>query len=316
MRDVIIIGAGPAGLAAAVATLRRRLRTLIIAPDLGGKAIYRLRLPWMVEPEAILGEEVVEQLRHEVLTSELVMRYTDLAEQVFLHDNAFHVVTDQGGVFHGRALIVASGVTPHTLRVPGEQRLTGYGVSYSATSHSPLFAGRRVVVVGNDLRALRAVAELRLTAAHVTLIAPDPSSIAGQPLGQQLLQDQQVQLLGAYHLREVLGETYVTGIIAAAPDGSTHHIPADGLFIELGLTAHTNFLGPLVERSASGQIVVNSYGATRCAGLFAAGDTTSTPHSEQILIALGEGTRAGLGACAYVCEGRLAELEAGASIAL
>src|SRR5262245_9837040 len=112
MYDVIVIGAGPAGLAAAGTTLRRRLRTLIIAPDLGGKGIYRLWLPWMDAPETILGEEVIERLRHEILISELAVRYSDLVEHVFLHGNAFHVHTEQGGAFHGRALIVASGVTP------------------------------------------------------------------------------------------------------------------------------------------------------------------------------------------------------------
>jgi thioredoxin reductase len=179
----------------------------------------------------------------------------------------------------------------------------GYGVSYSATSHAPLFVGRRVVVVGSDLRALRAAAELRSIAKHVTLVVPDQTDLSGYALGQRLLHDKRVTVLASYTIRDITGETAVTGIVVVAPDGSVQHIPADGVFIELGLAAHTHFLGSLVERTPSGQIVVNDRCATHAPGLFAAGDVTSTAYAEQILIALGEGTKAGLSACAYLLEG-------------
>ena len=303
MYDVIVIGAGPAGLAAAAHTVRHQLKTLVIAPDLAGKARFRLRLPWMTERERIIGEETVELLRQQVVTAPHATRYLDVVEHVFQHDQSLHVITGEGGAFTTHALIVATGVTPRTLGVPGEQRLFGYGVSYSAFSHAALFAGRRVAVVGSDLRALRAVAELRAIAEHVTLVSSEPSETGSFLLGQQLLRDERVTVLAPATVAEITGDTAVSGLLVITPDGSAQHIAADGVFIECGLDVPTGFLGALVERTGTGQVMVNDRCATHSAGLFAAGDITSAAYAEQILIALGEGTKAGISACAYLHEG-------------
>ena len=302
MHDVIVIGAGPAGLAAADYTLHHHLKTLVIAPDLAGKAAYRLQLPWLTEREYISGEETVAELRQRLLTSPDIKRYLDAVEQVFIHGHAFQVITAEGDAARGRALIVATGVYARALGVPGEQRLLGYGVSYSATSHASLFAERSVVVIGSDLRALRAVADLLPIAAHVTLIARDPAMLQTHPLGQRLTQAERLTALAGWNVAEIIGEQYASGVIAVAPDGQAQTIPADGVFIAQGLEVPTDFLGALVARSDSGQIVVDEAGATSCAGLFAAGDIVSGTHAEQILIALGEGTKAGLSAHAYLRE--------------
>jgi alkyl hydroperoxide reductase subunit AhpF len=114
---------------------------------------------------------------------------------------AIHVIAHDGGAFAARPVIVASGVAARTLGVPGEQRLRGYGATYSATSHAPLFAGRRVVV-GDNLRALRAAIELRAIAAHVTLVAQNPLDVDGYALSRQLLSDEQVTALLQHHVVE------------------------------------------------------------------------------------------------------------------
>jgi thioredoxin reductase len=302
MDDVIVIGAGPAGLAAASYTVRHHLKTRVIAPDLAGKAAYRLRVPWLHEHESITGEETVELLRQQLLDAPQATRYMDSVEQVFRHDDTFQVHTTEGGVFDSHALIVASGVSPRALGVPGEQRLLGYGVSYSAVSHAPLFAGRRVVVVGDNLRALRAAAELRTIAEHVTLVAPEQFGISGFRLGQRLLEDQRVSVLVQHRVVEIIGERYVSGVVVAGPDGRQQQLVAEGVFIEHGLVAHTGFVGGLVERTPSGHIVVDDQCATRCAGLFAAGDISSSAGAEQLLIALGEGVKAGVSASTYLRE--------------
>ena len=302
MHDVIVIGAGPAGLAAAAYTLHHHLTTLVIAPDLAGKAAYRLQLPWLTEREYIGGEETVAELRRQLLTSPNVKRYLDAVERVFIHDGSFQAITAEGGAARGRSMIVATGVRARALGVPGEQRLLGYGVSYSATSHASLFAGRNVVVIGSDLRALRAVADLLPIAVHVTLIASDPAALQAHPLAQRLTQAERITTLAGWNVAEIIGEQYAGGVIAIAPDGQAQTIPAEGVFIEHGLEASTDFLGALVVRSDSGHIQVDESGATSCAGLFAAGDITTSAHAEQILIALGEGAKAGLSAHAYLCE--------------
>lgn len=302
MYDVIVIGAGPAGLAAATYTARHHLKTMIIAPDLAGKAAYRLTLPWMESHEVINGEESVEQLRTQLLAAHNVTRHLDTVEQVFRHDEAFHVVATEGGTFKSRVLIVATGVTPRALGVPGERALLWRGVSYSVASHAPLFVNRRVVVVGDNLRALRATAELCTIAEHVTLIAPEQIGIGSYSLGQRLMSNPRVTTLIHHQVVEIIGESSVKGVQVVGPDQQPQLIACDGVFIEHGLVAQTNFVSTLVERNTSGHITVDDRGATRCPGLFAAGDITSSACSEQILIALGEGTRAGVSAVTYLLE--------------
>ena len=108
MHDVIVIGAGPAGLAAAAYTLHHHLNTLVIAPDLAGKAAYRLQLPWLTEREYINGEETVAELRRRLLESPNVKRYLDAVERVFIHEHAFQVITAEGDAARARSLIVAN----------------------------------------------------------------------------------------------------------------------------------------------------------------------------------------------------------------
>jgi NADH-dependent peroxiredoxin subunit F len=301
-RDVIVIGAGPAGLAAAAYTLQQRLPTLMIAPDLGGRARFRLRLPWVAERQTMFGEQLVEQLHDQIFTVPQIRRHLDIVEQVFVRNDRFHVLTREGDVFQASAVIVASGVTARSLGVPGERRLMGCGVTYSATSHAPLFVERRVIVVGSDRRALQAVAQLSALARHVTLIVPDTTDVGSSPLGRRLLTDARVTVLPHHTLVEILGDSVVSGVMVMAPDGQSQPVQADGVFIEMGLTADTDFVGTLVDRAPNGQIKVDQRCATRAPGLFAAGDVTNTGHAEQILIALGEGAKAGLSACGYVLE--------------
>lgn len=302
MYDVIVIGAGPAGLAAAATTARHHLKTLMIAPDLGGKAAYRMRMPWLQAREVIIGEGTVEQLREQVVASTQIRRYHDVTVQLFRHNDAFHVISEDGGVFDAPSVIVASGVTAQPLGVPGEQRLMGYGVSYSATSHAPLFTMRRVVVVGANLRALQSAAELSQIAAHVYLIAPDGAALVGYEAGRRLLNHSRVSVLAQHAVVEIAGEAHVSQVIIKGPDGSTQALATDGVFIELGVQAHTEFVGHLAERTPYGQIVVNERCASSCDGLFAAGDVTSSSYAEQIGIAIGEGMKAGLSASLYLAE--------------
>ena len=303
MHDVIVIGAGPAGLAAAAYTLHHHLRTVVIAPDLAGKAAYRLQLAWHTEREYIAGDDTVAELRRRLLESPEVVRYLGAVENVFVHDNTYHAITAEGDQAHARAVIVATGVRPRELGVPGERRLLGYGVSYSATSHAPLFVGRPVIVVGDGRRALRAAVDLLPIATHVTLIVSDPDVLQAHPLGRRLAESEHVTALAGWRVAEIIGEQFAGGVIASAPDGQTQTILADGVFIEHEPEVPTDFLGVLIKRDPDGRIIVDERGATSCAGLFAAGDITSTAHAEQILIALGEGAKAGLSACEYVREG-------------
>lgn len=302
MYDVVVVGAGPAGLAAAAYTLQHHHTTVVIAPDMGGKAAYRLQLPWLSGRQQIIGEEVVEAFRTRLIEHPKGKQYLDRVHEIVVRNDTFHVITDDGGTFIAPVMIVATGVTAQRLGVPGEDRLSGYGLTYSAPSHVPLFAERRAVVVGSTLRALHAASELATIASHVTFVVPEPVDLAGFAVGRHLLNNQRVEVLNGTRVIEVLGETYVSGVRLSMPDGTQRVVDTDGVFVELGLVSNTHFLGDLVRRTAGGKILVDDRCATSFNGIFAAGDITSLPNSEQVLIALGEGARAGLSACAYLAE--------------
>lgn len=300
MYDIITIGAGPAGLAAAVYATRFKLKTLVIAPDLGGQARYRLRLPWITTPEPIIGEDAAQQLRHQLLSATCATRYMDTVDQVFWNKETFHVMTASGGAFTACAVVVASGVRPRTLGVPGEKRLHGYGLSYSALSHGMLFAQHRIVVAGDSPRALQAAAELSNLASHVTLIVPNQPELIAELSRWRLANDPHVRVLAGAEVAAVEGDAVLESIQVRMPNGTVEALQTDGLFVERGLEANTEFVSTLTDRTPSGQIVVDGYCATRTPGLFAAGDVTTTAYAEQMLIALGEGVKAGIGASGYV----------------
>ena len=178
MYDLIILGGGPAGLTATVYAIHKRIETLLITEDLGGKANYRMHIRGLEGYETINGEEMVRKFQTQVEYLDFA-RLMDKAVSVeALHDNGgdelFKITTESGTSFVARAVIVATGARPRMLDVPGERSLLGLGVSYSAISHAPLFWGKETAVVGNDDLAFRAVTELASLCNRVYLVAKDP----------------------------------------------------------------------------------------------------------------------------------------------
>lgn len=297
--DVIVIGAGPAGLAASYA-LRPYLRIVIIAPDLCGKAGERMHLPWL--PHGCETSNVALHWHDALLDDPHVTIVMDRVVGVAAQDDCYRVRTSQGEAYYGRAVIVACGVRPNVLGVPGEQRLACYGLSYSAISHAKLFQGRRVVVVGGAERALQAVARLSEFTSAITLVAPERAILEDTPLGLDVLRDPMVCVYSPATVLEIQGGLYVTSVTITNGAGQPRRIPTDGVFVELGLTAHTAFLGDLVKRLPNGQIRVDDQGATCSPGLFATGDVANTPNVENRLLALDNGAHVGLHAYSYLAQ--------------
>ncbi|MBE2235550.1 MAG: NAD(P)/FAD-dependent oxidoreductase [Anaerolinea sp.] len=302
MYDLIIIGGGPAGLTATVYAIHKRLETLLITEDLGGKANYRMHIRGLEGYEAINGEEVVRKFQSQ-------MEYLDFAR---LMDKAvaveglqtraglevFQVTTESGASLVARALIVATGARPQMLNIPGERRLLGLGISYSAISHAPLFWGKDTAVVGNDALAMRAAAELATLANRVYLVAAEalpPHS----PWLDKLASFDNVTILEGYTVVDVAGAPYLEAMIVAAPGGGQQEIAIKGLFVELGLIPNTGLVQELVALDPMGRIVVNCRGETSRPGIYAAGDVTNS-YAEQVLIAVGDGAKTALSAYEYL----------------
>lgn len=306
MYDVIVIGGGPAGLTATTYCIQKRLETLLITKDLGGKTNYFLQLPFVERHMVINGSDIVDRFSNQIEYLDFARTF-DKVDEIVAEDSHFVVRTRQGKEYEAAALIIATGARGQLLEVPGEREFMMRGLCYSAVSYAPLFIDRDVAVVGSGDLAMRSTAELARHAQHVTLIAPDHGAL-DSPLGQRLQQADNVTILEGYAVTEVKGDQYARSLVVEQ-DGERQEIAVDGIFIEKDLVPQSDAVAQLVEVDAKGRIKIDKQNQTSQAGIFAAGDVTDA-HSEQVLIAIGEGVKAALSAYEYLLkEGLLSDRE-------
>jgi alkyl hydroperoxide reductase subunit F len=291
MYDMIIIGGGPAGITAAATAINQRMETLIIAERWGGQTTYVMQVEDMEGREIITGETLLDAFRRQLNYLDFVRNFDTVTKVMPVKGN-FVVDTVRGDRYEGRTLIIATGAKPQRLNVPGEARLAGYGLSYSATAHAGLFLGKDVAVIGQGRRAQWAVADLARKAHRVYLLAHEP--LPDTPLVQKLHQTDNVEIAEGIAVREVSGERFVEGIVVAASDGEVHEIPVKGVFVKLPRTPNSDLVREWIDCDRAGHIIVDVHCATSWPGVFAAGDVTHV--SEQALVHIGEGAKAAISA--------------------
>ena len=307
MYDLIIIGGGPAGLTAAVYAIRKRLNVILLTSDLGGKTNYHMVLPWMETQTTIRGIDIVDKFRRELEYLDFVHRL-EAVKSVTQEDDTFRIKLAGGDELQALSVILATGSDVRYLNVPGEQKFIGRGVSYSAISYAPQFLGKRTVVIGDGMLAVRAVAELAQVAETVHLVAPS-RTILTQPMAKSLIgAPTKVVVLEGHRVKAIEGSDFVERIILESPERKEVTLNTDGVFIELGLIPNTDLVEGLVELDQNGRVMIDNVNRTSCLGLFAAGDVTDA-YAEQVLIAAGEGAKAALSAYECLTFRRVAELE-------
>jgi alkyl hydroperoxide reductase subunit F len=295
MYDLIIIGGGPAGLTAAVYGLHKRLETLVISEDLGGKVNYRVEIKGLEGHEIITGADVVEKFKRQLEYLKFAHQM-DRVTKIAPVNNHFAVLA-QAGRYEAKAVIVATGARPKRLDVPGEKRLIGRGLSYSALSHAQVFIEKDAALYGSSDRALHAAAELADVAQHVHLICPERGDL-DSALGKKLATNPKITLYENAELKEIRGDEFVESLLIAQ-QGAAKEVKVDGLFIEMGLVPNSELVADLGLADSTGRIAINSRCATKKPGVFAAGDVTDI-FIEQVLIAIGEGAKAALSAYEYL----------------
>jgi thioredoxin reductase len=315
MHDLIIIGGGAAALSATSSALGKHLNVLVIYEQLGGKTGNRLTLRseedylvghilvHLAFPEEqpvgeaqLAGEETVHLFERQVKTrSGVTLR--DRAVRVTKVGDYFHVETARNGVKKGAAVVVATGVTPRGLEVPGAQEFLGMGIGYSPTTHAILLEGKIAAVIGTSERALRGAIELSRSAQKVFLIEPEAVP-TGAPMVDVLKQRPNVEILEGAGVREVQGVSTIEQIVVTH-NGGTRSLHVDAAFVDMGLQPNSELVQGVAEIDPHGFIVIDQKNETTVPGLFAAGDVT-TAFGEQVLIAIGEGARAGLRAYDYL----------------
>ncbi|MBC8076267.1 MAG: NAD(P)/FAD-dependent oxidoreductase [Chloroflexales bacterium] len=295
MHDVIVIGGGPAGLAATAYALDKGLDVVLLCTAYGGQAGAEQWIDGQIQPEAFLGLQGVVECRRRITAGQGYLVH-ELTVGVFQQGECFQVVTELC-TRSTRTVIVATGAQQRVLGLPNEHALIGRGLAYSITTHAQLAAGRDVVVIGGTPHALHGVAELARSARRIALIVPPDVQIDGV-LAQRLRELPHVTFYDGYTVT-ALEEAHNVLQCAVVLRGSVvQRIPAEVVFVDIGLVPAAQLVPQEVARDSHGFIIVDALQQTNLPGLFAAGDVTTQP-TEHILIALGAGARAALHA--YDC---------------
>lgn len=299
MYDLLIIGAGPAGMTAAVYAARKKLNTLLMTKDVGGQVNWTLGVENYMGYQIVEGAELMKKFEEQVKQFPIDMKTGQTVNSLTKISGGFLVATDDGKEYQAKAVIVASGKRPRPLNVPGEEELRGRGVTYCAICDGPLFSGMKVAVIGGGNSALEAADDMIKIAEHIYLVSLTPLT------GDQILIDrvkaaQNLTIFLEYEVLEIFGKKMVEGIkIRDLKSKQERKLDIDGIFIEIGLIPNSDFAREVAPLNRFGEIEVNCSNETGIAGLFAAGDVTDVPE-KQIVVAAGEGAKAALQAHRYL----------------
>jgi len=300
--DVIIVGAGPAGMAAGIFASRRAMKTLIISPNIGGQMLYANYIENYPGFKKIKATELVKKFEEHVkscgvsITKETVVHIKEERE--------YFIIETDTTKYKTKAVILAFGKSPRRLGVPGEREYTGKGVSYCATCDAPLFKNVPVAVIGGGNSAFEAAHILSKFASHVYLIHRSKEFRAFQTLIEKVRK--KVHFILDSEVEEIKGDKFVNSIVIKDKNGNKKELKVRGVFVEIGSEVKTDLIEHLVKIDENGQVVVNERNETFYPnsnkirpGIFAAGDLTNTPF-KQIITSAAEGCRAALQAYNYI----------------
>ncbi len=296
MYELIIIGAGPAGITAAIYAIRKRITTLVIAKDIGGQTALSGDVENYTGYQFITGPELALKFEEHLRKFDIALKENEEAREVKKVGDKVQVRTDKA-IYESSALIIASGKRSSELGVPGEKEFKNKGLTYCATCDAPLFPGKDVAVVGGGNSGLDAAIQLIKIANRIYIINIAPQLTADPIMQEIVLNSPKVTVLNSTQVEAVLGEKMVNAI-KIRKDGKEELLSVQGVFVEIGLVPNSDFAKD-VERNKFGEIKVNPHNETNVPGIFAAGDVTDVPE-KQIVIAAGEGSKAALSVFSYL----------------
>jgi NADH-dependent peroxiredoxin subunit F len=307
MFDLIIIGLGPGGVAAAVYAGRKKLKTLILGKDIGGQSVASQEIyNWIGIPKisgADMAMALDEQL--EMVADSVQAEYGQLVTEIIPgeqeHKKFFTVKTDQGQEYSAKAIIIASGAGRRKLNVPGEAEYNGRGVFYCSICDAPLLKGQKAVVVGGGNAGLEAVIDLLPYAEEIYLLEVIDALRADAVTQEKILNNPKVKILLNSQVKEVKGEKKVNAVVYEdLKTGQITELEVGGIFVQIGSVPNSQFAKNLIQTDEIGQIVVDpTCGKTSLEGIWAAGDVTNLPY-KQNNTAIGDAVRAFLNLYDYL----------------
>jgi NADH-dependent peroxiredoxin subunit F len=294
--DVLVVGGGPAGAAAAVYAARKGIRTGIAAERLGGQLLDTLGIENFISVTETQGHRLASELEQHVATYGVDVMNLQRAEGL-LPGDLIEVKLAGGATLKSRSVVIATGARFREINVPGEREYRNRGVAYCPHCDGPLFKGKRVAVVGGGNSGVEAAIDLAGLVSHVTLIEFEPKLRADAVLIRRLESLANASVITGAETTEVIGDGQrVIGLkYKDRASGRMHDLELEGVFVQIGLVPNTDWLKGTVKLSPRGEVEVDARGQTSVPGVFAAGDCTVVPY-KQIVIAVGEGAKASLSA--------------------
>ncbi len=294
--DVLIVGGGPAGAAAAVYAARKGIRTGVAAERFGGQVLDTMDIENFISVEKTDGPRFATALEQHVRSYEVDIMNLQRAKALIPGD-LIEVQLENGASLKAKTVILSTGARWRNMNVPGEEQYRTKGVTYCPHCDGPLFKGKRVAVIGGGNSGVEAAIDLAGVVAHVTLLEFAPELRADAVLQRKLHSLPNVKVITQAQTTEVTGDGHrVNGLsYKDRATGEDHKVELEGVFVQIGLLPNTDWLKGTVELSKHGEIIVDAHGRTNVPGVFAAGDVTTTPY-KQIIIAAGDGAKAALSA--------------------
>lgn len=301
--EVLIVGGGPAGAAAAIYTARKGIRTGVVAERFGGQVLDTMGIENFISVQHTEGPKLAAQLEQHVREYDVdIMNLQTATELIPAGADGLHEIKlASGASLKARTLILSTGARWRQMGVTGEEEYRNKGVAYCPHCDGPLYKGKRTAVIGGGNSGVEAAIDLAGIVAHVTLIEFDSQLRADAVLQKKLRSLTNVDIITSALSTEVIGdgERVQTLVYTDRNTDVSHRIDLDGIFVQIGLVPNTEWLkGPLT-LSPRGEIEVDTHNATNLPGVFAAGDVTTVPY-KQIIVAMGEGTKAGLSAFDHI----------------
>jgi thioredoxin-disulfide reductase len=298
--NLIIIGGSAAATSAGIYAARRGLKFKIITKDFGGEVATSGEIGNWPGITQTNGIELAEKFKEHLQFYNVDIEEGIEVEKIFKNkDGGFIVKTKDGKEYFTKTVIVATGVHPRSLNVPGETEFRNKGVSYCTTCDGPLFNGKVVATIGGGNSALESALMLSDIASKVYVINKNPEFKGDKVLIDNLNKKKNVEIIYNANTTLILGEQFVTGLKYKVRDGEEKELNLNGIFIHIGMVPNSDVVPKEVEKNIYGEILVNQNCETNISGLYAAGDVTNVPF-KQIVIAAGQGCIATLSAVQYL----------------
>ena len=295
--DVLVVGGGPAGAAAAIYAARKGIRTGVAAERFGGQVLDTMAIENFISVQETEGPKLAAALEQHVRQYEVDIMNLQRAEKLVTDGDLLEVQLANGASLKSKTVILSTGARWRQMNVPGEDEYRNKGVAYCPHCDGPLFKGKRVAVIGGGNSGVEAAIDLAGIVSHVTVFEFDHQLRADAVLQRKLHSLPNVKVITSAMTTEVTGDGQkVNGLVYEdRGNNEKHTLALEGIFVQIGLLPNTEWLKGTVALSPRGEIIVDERGQTSVPGVFAAGDVTTVPY-KQIVIAMGEGSKAALSA--------------------